>query len=65
MTAQVLTPHPDDARPTVCTEQYDPVCARAGDLVKTYPNACFARLAGATVIAQGSCLEGGTSPSAK
>ena len=65
VTAQVVTPHPDDARPTVCTEQYDPVCARAGDVVKTYSNVCFARVAGATDIAQGPCPEGRTPPSAK
>ena len=55
VTAQVVTPHPDDARPTVCTEQYDPACARAGDVVKTYSNVCFARVAGATDITQGPC----------
>jgi hypothetical protein len=42
-------------RPTVCTEQYLPVCGRINTVVKTYSNACFARAAGATVIAQGPC----------
>lgn len=65
VTAQVVTPHADDARATVCTEQYDPVCARTGDVVKTYSNVCFARVAGATEIVQGPCVEGHTPPSAK
>ena len=42
-------------RPTVCTEQYLPVCGRIGRITKTYSNACFARAAGAEVIAQGPC----------
>ena len=42
----------------VCTEQYAPVCGRIGQKTKTYSNACFARGAGATVIAQGPCGTG-------
>lgn len=42
-------------QPTVCTEQYLPVCGRINAVVKTYSNACFARAAGAMVIAQGPC----------
>lgn len=42
-------------RPTVCTEQYLPVCGRIGRVIKTYPNACYAHAAGAKVIAQGPC----------
>lgn len=42
-------------RPTVCTEQYAPVCARTGDVLKTYSNACFAHAGGATLVAQGPC----------
>jgi hypothetical protein len=43
-------------RPTVCTEQYAPVCGRLNGLVKTYPNNCRARAAGAELIAQGPCV---------
>jgi len=42
-------------RPTVCTEQYLPVCGKINNVTKTYSNACFARAAGAKVIAQGPC----------
>lgn len=42
----------------VCTEQYAPVCGRIGQKTKTYSNACFARGAGATVIAEGPCGTG-------
>ncbi len=45
----------DNRRPTVCTEQYLPVCGRIGSVTQTYSNACFARAAGAHVIAQGPC----------
>jgi hypothetical protein len=67
--AQALSPYPpaglvttqlapkdvDTRRPTVCTEQYAPVCGRLRNVVKTYPNQCYARAAGAEVIAQGPC----------
>ena len=37
-----VTQCPDD-RPEMCTEQYDPVCARVdSDTYRTYPNACHA-----------------------
>ena len=39
----------------VCTEQYAPVCGRIGGVDKTYSNQCFARVAGAQIISQGSC----------
>jgi Kazal-type serine protease inhibitor domain len=42
-------------RPTVCTEQYLPVCGKINNVTKTYSNVCFARAAGAKVIAQGPC----------
>jgi hypothetical protein len=50
-------------RPTVCTEQYAPVCGRLNDVLKTYPNACYARAAGAEVVAQGPCGDGRLPPS--
>jgi hypothetical protein len=56
VTAQ-LAPNDAMRRPTVCTEQYAPVCGRLGNLVRTYSNACFARAAGADVIAQGPCTD--------
>lgn len=39
----------------VCTQEYAPVCARLGGNTATYSNQCFARAAGAEVIAQGPC----------
>lgn len=53
--AQLAPSDPDARRPTVCTEQYAPVCGRLNSVLKTYPNACYARVAGADVIAQGAC----------
>lgn len=55
VTTQLAPNEPDTRRPSVCTEQYAPVCGRLNNLVKTYPNACYARAAGAEVIAQGPC----------
>ena len=52
-------PHPQQ----VCTEQYLPVCGEAQGLRKTYANACFARAAGATVIAEGECTSNDAEPS--
>jgi hypothetical protein len=55
VTAQ-LSPKQDGARrPTVCTEQYAPVCGRINGVLRTYSNQCFARADGADVIAQGPC----------
>ena len=45
----------DDHRAMVCTQQYAPVCGRLNGSTTTYPNRCFARLAGAEVIADGPC----------
>jgi len=42
-------------RPTVCTEQYAPVCGRINGTLKTYSNQCFARADGADAIAPGAC----------
>lgn len=52
---QLAPADPDTRRPTVCTEQYAPVCGRLNNAIKTYPNQCYARAAGAEVIAQGPC----------
>jgi hypothetical protein len=32
-----------------------PVCGRIGGMDRTYRNACFARVAGAEIIARGPC----------
>lgn len=40
----------------ICTQQYDPVCARTGQSAwTTYSNACVATCAGATEIRPGPC----------
>ncbi|WP_420962630.1 Kazal-type serine protease inhibitor family protein [Brucella sp. IR073] len=43
------------ARPSFCTEEYAPVCARRGRSVKTFPNACFAKREGYRVLRRGAC----------
>jgi hypothetical protein len=53
--AQTAQDNPEPRRPTVCTEQYAPVCGRLNKVEKTYSNQCYARAAGAEVIAQGPC----------
>ncbi len=59
--AQPASPGDAAPRPTVCTEQYVPVCGRLNGTLKTYSNQCYARAAGAEVIAQGPC-GGATAP---
>jgi len=41
--------------PTMCTQEYAPVCARSGRQDKTFSNACMAKAAGYTVRYQGQC----------
>lgn len=41
--------------PSVCTQQYAPVCGEINGVTKTYSNTCFAAADGAKVIAQGPC----------
>lgn len=55
VTAQLESRDFSVRRPTVCTEQYSPVCGRINGVLKTYSNQCYARADGADVIAQGSC----------
>lgn len=62
ITAQNVAPRSDARRPEVCTEQYNPVCARLAGAVKTYSNECFARIAGAEVIAQDPCTDKAPAP---
>jgi len=49
---------PPDRQPIFCTEQYEPVCGRIGDNYRIYSNACFAKAAGASVVADGPCKLG-------
>ncbi|OQM76963.1 hypothetical protein BFN67_11840 [Pseudaminobacter manganicus] len=42
-------------RPKVCTREYRPVCAKRGNSVRSFGNACTARAANYRVIRQGSC----------
>jgi hypothetical protein len=46
---------PREAAPIVCTEQYAPVCGRVGNVTRTFSNACYARAAGAAIVASGPC----------
>ncbi len=55
--AQPASQGDDPRRPSVCTEQYVPVYGRVDTIIKTYPNLCHARAAGAVVIAPGPCGE--------
>jgi hypothetical protein len=55
MTAQLEPRDISKRRPTVCTEQYQPVCGRINGVLKTYSNQCYARADGADIMAQGPC----------
>jgi hypothetical protein len=39
----------------VCTQQYEPVCARRGTSYRTFGNACEAQVAGYFVASKGVC----------
>lgn len=41
--------------PSMCTQQYEPVCGRRGDSIQSFGNACEARSAGYQVIGRGRC----------
>jgi hypothetical protein len=58
-------PPSGERRPDFCTEQYAPVCGRVGDNYKIYSNACFARMAGATIVTDRSCPDDQTAPAPK
>jgi Kazal-type serine protease inhibitor domain len=55
VTAQTEPKDSSTRRPTVCTEQYAPVCGRTNGVLKTYSNQCYARADGADAITQGPC----------
>ncbi len=42
----------------ICTREYRPVCGQNGRRLQTFPNACEARNAGASVISSGECRRG-------
>jgi Kazal-type serine protease inhibitor domain len=65
MMAQHAPMHPGVRRPAICTEQYAPVCGRIGTNQETYSNQCYARAAGADVIAQGPCISSVVRPQTK
>jgi hypothetical protein len=62
VTAQLEPRDSSARRPTVCTEQYAPVCGRIEGVLKTYSNQCYARADGAEVIAQGPCAGSAVAP---
>jgi hypothetical protein len=53
--AQILIGKSPRPMPTVCTQQYDPVCAVRNGMRRTYSNACMARADGARVVSRGEC----------
>lgn len=53
--ADMMPPPPTRHQDTVCTARYLPVCGELNGTLKTYSNDCFARGAGAKVIADGEC----------
>jgi hypothetical protein len=58
----VIVTNPAKPRPTVCTEQYAPVCGQIGNARKTYSNVCFAHVVGAKIVADGQCTAGSPAP---
>jgi hypothetical protein len=42
-------------RSVICTQIFAPVCAVRFGVARTYSNACFARAAGARIVAAGPC----------
>ncbi len=48
-------PLPPRPGPVMCTQEYDPVCARDGGDVRTFGNACSARAEGYRIISRGEC----------
>jgi hypothetical protein len=56
---------PPRSTSVVCTEQYAPVCGRVGNVTRTFPNPCYARAAGAEIVAPGPCGEVPARPPAR
>jgi len=42
-------------RPQVCTREYAPVCARRGNNIRTFGNACEAQAASYRIVSRGRC----------
>lgn len=55
-------PLPPSPGPIICTQQYDPVCARDGSHVRTFGNACEARASGYRILYGGECRRADTPP---
>lgn len=51
-------PLPPRPGPVMCTQQYDPVCARRGGDQRTFGNACEARASGYRITRPGECRRG-------
>jgi hypothetical protein len=50
----IRPPQYDDG-PAVCPQIYTPVCARQGEVIRTFPNECQADASGFRVIEDGPC----------
>src|SRR5690606_17685346 len=48
-------PVPGQPPPMACTREFAPVCARRDGRVRTFDNACLARVAGFRIIHRGQC----------
>lgn len=46
---------PVPVRPSVCTLEHAPVCARRGGQQQTFSNACLARSSGFQIVHRGQC----------
>jgi hypothetical protein len=54
-TVVVQEPRPVVSRPQACTFEHAPVCARRGNRMQSFGNACTARAAGFQVVRRGEC----------
>jgi hypothetical protein len=54
-------PLPGPSRPQMCTFEHRPVCAQRGNSIRTFSNACLARVDGFRVVHQGQCRRPQTS----
>ncbi len=50
-----IRPPQYDEGPVACPQNYRPVCARQGNLLRTFPNECQAEGSGFRVIDDGEC----------
>ncbi|MCT7374408.1 Kazal-type serine protease inhibitor domain-containing protein [Chelativorans salis] len=54
-TVVVEEERPRPPRPQICTQEYAPVCARRGERLRTFSNACFAEAEGFRPVHRGEC----------